>query len=282
MTAHWGIPDPPRVEGTEADRRCLRRRLPDAESRIGVFASLPLGSLDSWRSTRLDDIGRTEVPLAGEGMSSLRLPISCAAEFLGTALLLATVVGSGIMGERLAGGNVAIALLGNTLPTGAMLVVLITMFGPISGAHFNPAVTLVFALARRISRGDARLCRRPDRRRPSSACWPRMPCSTCRCCSFRPGAQRAGQWLRRVVATFGLLATILCAECEPRGGSVVGRPLHHRRLLVHRFDSFANPAVTIARALPTLRRHSPGEVPPSSWRSCSARSAPFGLPMAHR
>ena len=69
-----------------------------------------------------------------------------AAEGLGTALLLATVVGSGIMAERLSGGNVAIALLGNTLPTGAILVVLITMFGPISGAHFNPAVTAALAL----------------------------------------------------------------------------------------------------------------------------------------
>ncbi|HUO02228.1 MAG TPA: aquaporin, partial [Rhizomicrobium sp.] len=66
------------------------------------------------------------------------------AEALGTALLLATVVGSGIMAERLAGGNQAIALLGNTIPTGAMLVVLILIFGPVSGAHFNPVVTLVF------------------------------------------------------------------------------------------------------------------------------------------
>ena len=70
------------------------------------------------------------------------------AEALGAALLLAVVVGSGIMGERLAGGNVAIALLGNTLATGAALVVLIWVFGPISGAHFNPAVTLVAALRR--------------------------------------------------------------------------------------------------------------------------------------
>ena len=68
------------------------------------------------------------------------------AEFLGTAMLLATVVGSGIMAENLAGGNMAIALLGNTIPTGAILFVLITMFGPISGAHFNPAVTIVFAV----------------------------------------------------------------------------------------------------------------------------------------
>jgi glycerol uptake facilitator-like aquaporin len=67
-------------------------------------------------------------------------------EFLGTAFLLATVVGSGIMAENLTGGNVAIALLGNTIPTGAILFVLITMLGPISGAHFNPAVTIARAL----------------------------------------------------------------------------------------------------------------------------------------
>ena len=73
-----------------------------------------------------------------------------AAEVLGTALLLAVVIGSGIMGDRLAGGNVAIALLANTAATGTGLVVLITVFGPISGAHFNPAVTLVFALRREI------------------------------------------------------------------------------------------------------------------------------------
>ena len=73
------------------------------------------------------------------------------AEFIGTAFLLATVVGSGIMAEQLAGGNVALALLGNTLPTGAILVVLITMLGPISGAHFNPAVSLVFALRKELS-----------------------------------------------------------------------------------------------------------------------------------
>ena len=84
-------------------------------------------------------------------MSAARfdLPRRLAAEALGTGFLLATVVGSGIMAERLADGNVALALLANTIPTGAMLVVLITMLGPISGAHFNPAVTLSFAHAAR-------------------------------------------------------------------------------------------------------------------------------------
>ncbi len=84
-------------------------------------------------------------------MSQFDLPRRLVAETLGTALLLATVVGSGIMAENLAGGNVAIALLGNTIPTGAILVVLITIFGPVSGAHFNPAVTLSFLIRREIT-----------------------------------------------------------------------------------------------------------------------------------
>src|SRR3954453_22719036 len=77
------------------------------------------------------------------------------AEFLGTAILLAAVVGSGIMAQRLAGGNVALALLGNTLPTGAILVVLILIFGPVSGAHFNPAVSIAFAVRREMTWREA-------------------------------------------------------------------------------------------------------------------------------
>ena len=104
-----------------------------------------------------------------------------AAEFIGTGLLLATVVGSGIMAERLAGGNVAIALLANSVATGAILIVLITMFGPVSGAHFNPAVTLVMALrkgiARRPQRGFSWHCRSPA---PSQASGSRTRCSRSR------------------------------------------------------------------------------------------------------
>ena len=89
-------------------------------------------------------------------MPEYDLPRRLAAEALGTALLVATVVGSGIMAESLT-KDVALALLGNTLPTGAILVVLITIFGPISGAHFNPAVSLVFALKRDLTPRDALL-----------------------------------------------------------------------------------------------------------------------------
>src|SRR5205809_2957589 len=84
------------------------------------------------------------------------------AEALGTAILVATVVGSGIMAERLAGGNQAIALLGNTIPTGAILVVIITILGPVSGAHFNPAVTLVFAARRETPWGRCSPSLRPS------------------------------------------------------------------------------------------------------------------------
>src|SRR3982751_1242168 len=84
-----------------------------------------------------------------------RLSRRIAAEALGTAFLLAIVIGSGIMGERLAGGNDAIALLGNTLATGAGLIVLIHLFGPVSGAHFNPAVTLAMLIRRETTIGDA-------------------------------------------------------------------------------------------------------------------------------
>jgi len=85
------------------------------------------------------------------------LPRRVAAEALGTAFLLATVIGSGIMAERLAGGNAALALLGNTLPTGAILIVLILIFAPLSGAHFNPAVSLVFALRGQLAWRDLAL-----------------------------------------------------------------------------------------------------------------------------
>ena len=100
------------------------------------------------------------------------MPLSrrLAAELTGTALLLAAVVGSGIMGERLAGGNVAIALLANAVATGAALVALILTFGPISGAHFNPAVSVADACGGRhgVARRAA-LCPGADLRRPSLA-----------------------------------------------------------------------------------------------------------------
>jgi glycerol uptake facilitator-like aquaporin len=173
------------------------------------------------------------------------------AEVLGTALLLAVVIGSGIMGERLAGGNVAVALLGNTLATGAGLVVLITIFGPVSGAHFNPAVTLAFALRREIRPGlalayvAAQVAGGIIGVYAAHAMFaePILQVST----KLRDGPAQA---FSEFVATFGLLATILGAvRFRP-----VFTPIAVGLYITSAYwftasTSFANPAVTIARTL---------------------------------
>jgi glycerol uptake facilitator-like aquaporin len=172
-----------------------------------------------------------------------------AAEWLGTFFLLATVVGSGIMAERLAGGNVAIALLGNTIPTGAILVVLITIFAPISGAHFNPAVTLAFALRREISARDGLAYVAVQVIGGIAGVLvahvmfgnPLIDPST----TARTGM---GQWTGEFVATFGLVAVILgCLKARPQ---MVAQAVGLYITAAYWFTSstsFANPAVTIAR-----------------------------------
>ncbi len=173
------------------------------------------------------------------------------AEALGTALLLAVVVGSGIMGERLADGNDAIALLGNTIATGAGLVVLITILGPISGAHFNPAVTLAFALRRELGWRDALAYVAVQMTGAVLGVW------LAHAMFVEPILQTASklrdgpaQTLSELVATFGLLGVIL--------GSLRFRPDATAWMVglyitaAYWFTastSFANPAVTIARSL---------------------------------
>jgi glycerol uptake facilitator-like aquaporin len=179
------------------------------------------------------------------------LPRRLLAEALGTGFLLTTVVGSGIMAERLAGGNVALALLGNTIPTGAMLVVLITMFGPISGAHFNPAVTLCFFMRRAIGAPDALAYLAAQLAGAASGTW-------CAHLMFDlpilmlGGTARAGvgQWVGEAVATFGLVAAILaCMRFRPNAvAAVVGLYITAAYWFTSS-TSFANPAVTFARAL---------------------------------
>jgi glycerol uptake facilitator-like aquaporin len=182
---------------------------------------------------------------------SVSLPQRLVAESLGTAFLLAAVVGSGIMAQRLAGGNGALALLCNTLPTGAILTVLILTFGPLSGAHFNPAVSIAFALRREIS-------------------WPdtiayvivqiiggiigvlfahamfELPVWQISA-TVRTGP---GQWLAEFVATFGLLLAIF--GCLARNPAAVPYAVGLYITSAYWFTastSFANPAVTIARSL---------------------------------
>ena len=184
-------------------------------------------------------------------MQSYTSPQKLIAEFVGTAFLLATVVGSGIMAEQLSGGNVAIALLGNTIPTGAILFVLITFFGSVSGAHFNPAVTLVFALRREISKADSVLFVIFQILGGIIGVWAAHLMFDLDLLQFSQKARTGNsQWFAEVVATFGLIVTIL-GTLRARAEAV---PLAVGLYITAAYwftasTSFANPAVTLARSL---------------------------------
>ena len=203
-----------------------------------------------------------------------------AAEALGTLFLLMVVIGSGIMGERLSGGNDAIALLGNTLATGAGLVVLISIFGPLSGAHFNPAVTLVFALRRELGWGGALAYVAVQVVGAVAGVWlahamfaePIWQVSH----KLREGPAQA---LSEAIATFGLIGTIL--------GSLRFRPEATPWLVglyitaAYWFTastSFANPAVTLARSLSdTFAGVAPSGVPVFATAQFAGALAATGL-----
>lgn len=173
------------------------------------------------------------------------------AEWLGTAFLLAGVVGSGIMAANLAGGNGALALLCNTIPTGAILSVLILTFGPISGAHFNPAVSMAFALRGELPPSTTAVYIGAQVLGAIAGVWaahlmfelPLWQLSV----TVRTGP---GQWLAESVATFGLLLTIF--GCIARTPAAVPYAVGLYITSAYWFTastSFANPAVTIARSL---------------------------------
>ena len=173
------------------------------------------------------------------------------AEALGTAFLLAAVVGSGIMAAKLAGGNGALALLCNTLPTGAILTVSILAFGPISGAHFNPAVSIAFALRGELPKSMMAVYVAAQVLGAIAGVWiahlmfelPLWQLSA----TVRTGP---GQWLAESVATFGLLLTIF--GCVLRTPAAVPYAVGLYITSAYWFTastSFANPAVTIARSL---------------------------------
>lgn len=172
-------------------------------------------------------------------------------EALGSFFLFATVVGSGIMAEQLSGGNVAVALLGNTIATGAILYVLITMLGPVSGAHFNPAVSLVM-----------RLC--------GDCCWKGLAATVAVQIGAgvlgvwaahamfdlpiwqlsQHGRTGVGQWLGEFIATFGLLLTIIGASRHKPEAVPISVALYITAAYWFTSStSFANPAITIARSL---------------------------------
>lgn len=174
-----------------------------------------------------------------------------ASEALGAALLLAVVIGSGIMGERLSGGNSAIALLGNTASTGTALVVLIMVFGPVSGAHFNPVVTLAFALRRELSWTLAVAYLLAQVAGAVIGVWaahlmfaePILQISS----KLRDGPAQA---FSEGVATFGLLATILgTLRFRPSATPAAVGLYITSAYWFTASTSFANPAVTVARSL---------------------------------
>lgn len=186
------------------------------------------------------------------------------AEFLGTMFLLSTVIGSGIMGARLAGGNEALALLGNTLPTGAILVVLITMLAPISGAHFNPVVTLVFWLRRELAAGDAlayvvvQVVAAIIGVLLAHAMFDLPILQVAQ--KVRAGwAQGFSEWM----AALGLLVTILLTmRVKPDGVPVSVGLYITAAYWFTASTSFANPAVTVARSLSdTFAGIRPADVP---------------------
>ena len=186
------------------------------------------------------------------------------AEATGSALLFATVIGSGVMAETLAGGNVAVALLGNTIATGAMLYVLITMLGPISGAQFNPAVSLVMHL-----RGEGSATELAARITAQliggiAGVWIAHAMFDLPVLQFAAHARTGpGQWLGEVVATFGLLLTIIGtarhrAEAVPAAVALYITAAYW----FTSSTSFANPAITLARSLSdTFAGIAPVDVP---------------------
>ncbi len=256
MTAHWGIEDPAAVEGTDIEKEAaFVAAFRYLKNRIAAFTSLPLESID--RLSLGDQVARHRPqrrldlrPGEGQLMSEFDLPRRLAAEALGTALLVATVVGSGIMAETLT-KDVALALLGNTLPTGAILVVLITILGPISGAHFNPAVSLVFALKGELTPRDAlgyvaaQVAGGIAGTMVAHAMFalPLIDASL----KMRTGG---AQWFAEGVAAFGLLATILAGIRFNRTAVpwLVGLYITAAYWFTAS-TSFANPAVAIARSM---------------------------------
>ena len=197
-------------------------------------------------------------------MTHSRLVQRLGAEGLGTAFLLATVIGSGIMAERLAGGNQALALLCNTLPTGAILVVLITIFGLISGAHLNPAVSLVFALRKEMPWNESAAY--AVAQIVGGILGALLAHAMFELPFFQiSGTARAGlgQWIAEVVAAFGLILTIL--GCLARNAAAVPMAVGLYITAAYWFTastSFANPAVTIARSLSdTFAGIAPTDVP---------------------
>ncbi len=186
------------------------------------------------------------------------------AEALGSFFLFATVIGSGVMGDSLSGGNAAVALLGNTMATGAMLFVLITMLGPISGAHFNPAVSLVMRFRGELSTAELVAYTLAQVAGGVLGVWAAHVMFMLPVIQFSHHARSGtGQWLGEFIATFGLLLTILgTLKSRPQWVPVSVALYITAAYWFTSSTSFANPAITIARSLSdTFAGIAPVDVP---------------------
>lgn len=198
------------------------------------------------------------------GAESPTLARRFAAEGLGAFFLFATVIGSGIMAERLSGGNGAVALLGNTLATGAILFVLITMLGPISGAHMNPAVSLVAAARRELSWGDAGAYIVAQLTFGVLGAWAAHLMFGLPVLQYSMKARTGlGIWTGEFIATFGLILTILGTVRFRREWVAPAVALYIAAAYWFTSStSFANPAITVARSLSdTFAGIAPRDVP---------------------
>ena len=184
-------------------------------------------------------------------MSGEPLSRRLAAEGLGSFFLFATVIGSGIMAEALAGGNVALALLGNTLATGAMLFVLITVLGPVSGAHFNPAVTLVMAGRAQLPWRDVAPYILAQLAGGLLGAWAAHLMFDLPIIQYSLKARTGvGQWSGELVATFGLILTIIgTAKHRPSAVPAAVALYISAAYWFTSSTSFANPAITVVRSL---------------------------------
>ena len=173
------------------------------------------------------------------------------AEAIGSFFLFATLVGSGIMAEQLADGNVAVALLGNTVATGAMLFVLITMLGPVSGAHFNPAVSLVFRLRGELKSVALFAFIAAQLAGGILGVWAAHAMFDQPILQFSQHVRTGpGQWLGEALATFGLVFTILATiKAKPEAVPISVALYITAAYWFTSSTSFANPAITIARSL---------------------------------
>ncbi len=254
MTAHWGLPDPVRRDrdGSRTPLR-VRRCAPHALPAHQHFHEPAAGFA---RQTRLAEAPRRDWPEQAQRysrrsrMTRASLKQKLAAEALGSGLLLAAIIGSGIMADRLSGGNAALALLCNTLSTAAALTVLITILGPISGAHLNPAITLAFATRRDIDPTSAAAYVAAQIAGAIAGVLaahmmfelPLLQLST----KMRPGFALG---FSEYVAAFGLTMTVLlCLRARPEATAMCVGLYIAAAYWFTASTSFANPAATIARA----------------------------------